>query len=184
MKKKLLIIGGIFLALNIATAIYYGIFTSLELLEKNVGGETFVYREVDGDYGKSGVIIESVSTELKNNYNIDCEANFGIFYDDPKIVSKEKLRSDLGCILSKESAEDFEKSKNFSDLIVKRNPIVKSVVVKFPYRNQLSIKLGALRFYPKLSYYFETKNYQSSPKIEIYNLKNNYIEYRMVIVEK
>ncbi|MFZ4648098.1 MAG: hypothetical protein ACOYMB_00495 [Patescibacteria group bacterium] len=183
MKKIILIILGSFLLLVFAAAFYYGLFSSENIVEKSVGGETLIYQERIGDYNKSNLTMDVVSAELKNNFGIECSIGFGVYYDNPQQVTTEKLRSEVGCILPKEASERLDEIQASSVVKVRRNPVVKSVISEFPYRNKISYVLGVLKIYPLLTKYLKEHNYQPAPSMEIYDLNNHNIEYRMVVVE-
>ena len=184
MKKNLLIIFGTLFIIILAAAIYYGLFNSPKLVEKNVGGETFVYQERFGDYQQSGPAMDTVYQELKNNFGLECPIGFGIYYDNPQEVAKENLRSDVGCVLSNESLDRLSEIQTSSILKTKRIPVVKYITTEFPYRNKISFALGVLKIYPKFSKYLSEHNYQSAPSMELYDIKGHRIEYRMAVVEK
>lgn len=184
MKKNLLIIFGSLFIIILAAAIYYGLFNSAKLVEKNVGGETFVYQERTGDYQQSGPAMDAVSQELKNNFGVECINGFGIYYDNPQEVAKEKLRSEVGCVLPNEALSQLTEIQTSPTIKTKRIPVVKYITGEFPYRNKISYVLGVLKIYPKFSKYLAEHNYQSAPSMELYDLKGNRIEYRMAVVEK
>ncbi|MCX6795389.1 MAG: hypothetical protein NT165_01490 [Candidatus Falkowbacteria bacterium] len=184
MKKAILIFFGVIFFLLLIGAFYYGLFFSIVISEKSVGGETLVYREKIGDYSQSEQTVDDVYSELKNNFGIECSIGFGVFYDNPQQVAKDKLRSDLGCILPESASNQVSELQDSPNLKMKRNPIVKSIIAEFPYRNKVSYMLGVLMVYPKLTDYLNQHNYQPAPSMEIYDHGGHRIEYRMAVVEK
>ena len=72
------------------------------------GGETLIYKPIKGDYRQSGKIMNSVYYSLLKEYGIETYKGFGIYYDNPRKVKKEKLRSEAGCILEN-NEYDLEK---------------------------------------------------------------------------
>jgi hypothetical protein len=182
--KTFFIIFGTFIFLVLGTAFYYGMFNKVNFIEKSIGGEVLVYQEMIGDYKQSGSKIDIVSQELKNNFNLDCQIGFGVYFDQPGQVAKEKLRSEVGCLLSKESISRFDEISLSKDLKIRRNPVARNIIGEFPYRNQISYFLGPLKIYSALNKYLKIHNYQAAPSMELYDSQKDRIEYRMVVVEK
>ncbi len=184
MKKIILFILGGLVLLILLAAFYFSLFSSVNISEKNTGGEILVYQERVGSYQQSGPALAKIFSDLKNNFGINCQIGLGIFYDNPQRVAAEKLRSDLACVLPGGDAGKLEKLQSSPSFKVKRNPVIKNVVARFPYRNPLSYVLGVIKVYPKISNYLVKHNYQPAPAVEVYNPQGGYIEYRMAVVEK
>ncbi len=43
--------------------------------------------------------------DLKDNYSIETTKGFGLYYDNPQDVDKDKLRSIVGCIVESKSSK-------------------------------------------------------------------------------
>jgi len=113
--------------------------------------------------------------DLKDKYGLEPTRGFGLYYDNPRDVAKESLRSVVGCII------DVGDSNNLSNVeekySVSEYPWSKSVIAEFPYKGSMSIMVGMMRVYPKLNKYFEAKNYTQTPIMEIYDQPNEKIQY-------
>lgn len=146
---------------------YYGLFASVVIEEKEKGGFVLVYEMHRGPYQEVAGIIERISASLLGEYNITASRGFGLYYDDPRAVRKEDLRSIAGCILDGQSDERIayigERYKTA------QYPKTKSVTAEFPFRGKLSIFLGIVKVYPKLGEYMVQHDYPPVPIMEIYD---------------
>lgn len=159
---------------------WLGGFTKVNVSEEIQGGETLVFKEVRGDYKKSGKMMDEVYYDLLNNEKIETTMGFGIYYDNPKEVETAELRSDAGCILTE---ADVDKAENLKEKYqVKRFPEGKYVVAEFPFRSKMSVMMSIMKVYPALSKFCEEKGYQTdTPVMEIYDVPNKKILYRKEI---
>jgi len=172
----LILLSGFFIAL-----IYSGLFSSVEIMEGDIGPYILVYQNHTGDYAGTGDIQNRIYQSLQKDFNVSATKGFGQYFDDPKKVPVEKLRSIAGCILEPEY-------RSLIPAIQKKYTIgeygkTKSVIAEFPYRNQLSIFLGVMRVYPKLEEYITNKGYPFSPALEIYDLGRKKIIYSFPILQ-
>lgn len=171
----LILIGGL-----IGGLFYFGILEEVTITEQEIGPLKIVYETYIGDYKDVGVIQDKIYSSLVND-GINTTKSFGIYYDNPKIVEKEMLRSEVGVIV-----EEIDYSKILAlrgKYNVRDIPKSKNVVATFPYRNKYSIMLGVFKVYPKLNNYLEEKDYKSSPAIEIYDKENQRIVYLFEIIK-
>ena len=156
---------------------YYGGFRKIQVQIQEEGGETVVYEKVKGDYKKTAAVMDKIYYSLLNDHNIETFKGFGIYYDDPKKVDKEKLRSEAGCILE---ITDVEKTpaleKNYQ---VKKLPEKQYIIASFPYKGKMSVMFSILKVYPALNKYAEASGYdENTPVMEIYDVPNGKIHYR------
>ncbi len=153
----------------------YGLFSSVNISEKNVGPYLLVYKMHIGDYKNVAPIVGELYNDLKNNYSIEAMKGFGLYYDNPQEVDKAKLRSIVGCIVEGRSVEDLKKVSNKYG--VKEYPSSKSVVAEFPYKGKISIFIGIFKVYPELASYIKEHKYPQTPIMELYDRPNERIEY-------
>lgn len=176
---KILSIITIVIALVVIMLLVYlsrhGLFSQIKIEEKNVGPYLLVYKEHIGDYKNTALVMDEIYYDLKDNYSIVTTKGFGIYYDNPKEVAKEKLRSIAGSIVEGSSLQDLGIIS--SKYTVKEYPASKSVVAEFPYTGKISIMLGVFKVYPKLNIYIDKKKYAPVPIMEIYDQPNGKIEY-------
>ena len=113
--------------------------------------------------------------DLLNNISVEAAKGFGLYYDNPREVEREKLRSIVGCILGKEDEKKIEDIKKKHK--IKEYPLSNSVVVEFPFKGMLSIFIGIFKVYPKLAEYIKNHSYSQVPIMEIYDTPNQKITY-------
>jgi effector-binding domain-containing protein len=166
---------GVLIILIVVTLSYYGLFSGISIAEKEMGGFWLLYEKHIGDYKEVGQVMDKMYARLLGEDAIEATRGFGLYYDDPKKVKKENLRSVVGCILDKqdENRIDYLK-KNYK---IKYYPASKSVVAEFPFKGTLSIFLGIFKVYPRLAEYITQHNYPPGPIMEIYDTPNETIFY-------
>ncbi len=168
--KKVAIILGVLLVLILFYLMNNGLLTSVKIIEKEIGPYTLVYGEHKGDYSKIVHVQKKIYETLAKDFKIKTTKGFGIFYDKPGTVPKEKMRSEGGCILEGKhnTKENIKKIKE--KLKVKEYPKVKSITVDFPLKSKMSIIIGTIKVYPKLNKYMTKKGYKPAPALEVYDL--------------
>lgn len=169
------VIIGIVIFICIFSLSRYGLFATVKILEKNVGPFLLVYKKHIGDYKNVGSVMDKLYYDLKDNYAIETTKGFGLYYDNPQEVSKDKLRSIVGCIIEGKTIEDIRQLTVKYGL--KEYPFSKSVVAEFPYKGKLSIILGVFKVYPKLSRFLKERKYTQTPIMELYDQPNERIQY-------
>jgi effector-binding domain-containing protein len=176
MLKKILIVLLVIIGLGFAFLVYSGLFHDIKFQKGTVGPYYMVYEKHVGDYSKIGSVMDKVYKQLLNEDKIDTNLGFGIYFDDPQSVSKDKLRSVAGCILNEKDYEKIEKLK--AKYKIKLLPSSEGTVTDFPYKNSFSVVIGVLKYYPALmEYYKNTKKKIQAPVIEFYDGKSNLIKY-------
>jgi len=173
--KLILSILGTLIILIVVTLSYYGLFTRISIAEKEMGGFWLLYEKHVGDYKEVGPVIDRMYSRLLGEDAIETSRGFGLYYDDPKKVKKENLRSVVGCILDKQDESKIDHLKKYYK--IKYYPATKSVVAEFPFKGTLSIFMGIFKVYPKLAEYIKQRNYTSGPFMEIYDTLHKKIFY-------
>ncbi len=159
----------------LATLARYGLFSSVSVTEKEVGPLLLVYKKHIGDYKNVAPVMDEIYYDLKDNHAIETTKGFGLYYDNPREVEKDKLRSIVGCIVEGKSIEDLTALNH--QYGIREYPSSKSIVAEFPYKGTLSVMLGIFKVYPKLSAYIDENRYPKTPILEIYDQPNMKIEY-------
>lgn len=174
MKSVLSVIGlvTIFILLTLS---YYGLFTKVKIAEKEIEEFWLIYEKHVGDYKEVGQVMDKIHSSLLGEDAIETSREFGLYYDNPKKVRKENLRSIVGCILDKQYEDRIEYlKKNYK---VSKYPSSKSIVAEFPFKGKPSIFIGIFKVYPKLTKHIEQNNYSQGPIMEIYDTPNGKILY-------
>jgi len=180
--KIILIIIGVILAIMAIVFIYYGGFKKVNCRIEKQGGETLVYKEMTGDYAKSGKLSDEVYYSLLNDYEIETFKGFGIYYDNPKEVENSKLRSEIGCIVEEKDRSKVSQIKG--DLKIKTYPEKSHIVAEFPFKGKMSIMFGLMKVYPAMDKFVkENGKNEDGAIMEIYDVPNKKIVYRKEIIE-
>lgn len=179
--KVTLIILGILIILIICIYAYYGGFKKISLNVENQGGEIMVYENVIGDYKHTAKYTDKIYYSLLNDKKIGTTKGIGIFYDNPQKIDKDKLRSDVGCIV--ENSDSITIARLSEEYQVKTLEKKDYVVSKFPFKGGMSIILGIMKVYPALNKYCEENGFKDSPVTEIYDVLNKKIVYRKEVIK-
>ncbi len=174
--KIVLIVLAALVVLVIAVYAYYGGFKEISFKIENQGGEFVVYENLTGDYSQSPKVSDRVYYTLLNDEKIETTKGIGIYYDNPKEVAKENLRSEIGCIV--ENADSSTLTRLSEKYQVKTLPQSEFVVAEFPFKGKLSILFGIMKVYPALDKFCKENGYIESPITEIYDVPNKKIIYR------
>ncbi|SKC62929.1 hypothetical protein [Maledivibacter halophilus] len=169
----LVIIVGIILFLN-----YVGFFSKIVIEEKKMGPYVLVYEEHKGDYKGTRKIQDNIYDSLLNKYGIETFKGFGVYYDDPKKVSKEELRSIAGCILEESDYNSIKKLKE-SNFKVTEIPKQNSIAVEFPFKNAFSVFIGIMKVYPEINKFVEKNGLNQKEIMEVYDVPAKKIIYIM-----
>ena len=168
---------GVIIVVIIVFLGYYGIFAGITVEEKTLDSFWMVYQKHIGEYKDVGPIMDAVYNGLKDDYSIATTRGFGLYYDDPREVPKEKCRSIVGCIL--ENADAGRADELREKYFVREYPVSSVVTAEFPFKGTLSIIIGIFRVYPKLGKYIKEKGYAPRPMFEIYDTPGKKAIYGM-----
>jgi len=174
MGRLLTIILGVAAAAVLVLA-YYGLFAPIVFTEKEMGPYMLVYEKYTGEYKKTVSIMEKINSKLLGEEGVFAGKLFGLYYDNPKAVETANLRSIAGCIVENVPDDKIKRLKD--NFLVAEFPEAQCVVVELPYKGFISIVLGTLRFYPKLTEYMQAHQYSMVPVMEIYDKPNRKINY-------
>lgn len=155
----------------------YGGFKPIHFKTKICGGELLIYKECKGDYRKTGSVMDEIYYALLDK-GIETTLGCGIFYDDPRHVPREELRSEAGCLLPEQHYDKLEKLGNS----FRKKELTRSeyLCTEFPYRNQFSILMASFKVYPALEKYLKKhEGLTKSTVIEIYDQEAGLIYYRI-----
>ena len=145
---------------------HLGFFKEVTIREDVRGPYHVLFQQHRGPYYKISDVIMNVEAEAKK-LNLDCQQAFGEFFDNPKEVDEDRLRSRGGCI----SMAPYPKIPigHETDTI----PEQKYVVATFDG----SPSIGPWKVYPKVQAYIEENRLHSSEQaIEIYTPKDGSLE--------
>lgn len=155
--------------------IYLGAFSSVTVSEQEMGPYHLVYRDCKGDYSQTGKIIEKTAKALTQE-GANLLRACGVYYDDPRKVKKEDLRSEVGFLVAEPDLVKFTASTSFK---TKTLPLQTYVTAEFPFKNMLSIYVGIFKVYPKLTQFAGERGYPPGPMMELYDQPGGHITYMM-----
>ncbi|MBN1621779.1 MAG: hypothetical protein JW871_04230 [Endomicrobiales bacterium] len=158
---------------------YMGVFSTPEVTEMETGPYTIVYEEFIGDYKKSGQVFERVGKAMEKE-GIKTTRGFGIYFDDPKMVPADKLRSHCGLVIEGDNLKMVpELKKKYNIQVIDKS---NRIVIEFPIKNMLSYVIGPMKCYPAFSEYSKEKGYKvDSPGYELYDMQSKKILFMMDI---
>jgi hypothetical protein len=180
--KVALIIIAIVIVLLVLIYAYYGGFRKISFTVEEQGGETLVYENMTGDYSQTPAVSDRVYQSLLSDYGIATTKGFGIYYDNPKVVEKSKLRSEIGCIV--ENVDSTTVTKLNAKFQIKTCPQTDYIIAEFPFKGKLSVLFGLMKVYPALEKYLKENGYADGAIMEIYDVPNKTITYRQEISTK
>ena len=183
MKTVLIIIAILVVIIIIFISIYayYGGFKKIESVVQSQGGETIVYESVTGDYSQTSKYTDKIYYALLDDDEVETTKGIGVFYDNPQQVDKDKLRSEVGCVLDNtDSALIARLSGKYQ---IKTLPEGNFLISEFPMKGKMSFIIGVMKVYPALNKYSQEHGYKDSPITEIYDVPNKKIIYRKEIIK-
>lgn len=153
---------------------YYGLFAKVTISEAFRDEILVAYNKHIGDYKEVGKVTDLVYERL-NNAGITTTKGFGLYFDNPEVTDKDKLRSIAGCIIEK--PDNIVSIDKIEGVKIEEIPASNCIIAEFPYNGKLSIIIGVFRVYPKLMPYIENKGYKAGPIMEIYDVPNKKLLY-------
>jgi DNA gyrase inhibitor GyrI len=171
---KLFFISVFVLVLAIFSFLFYmGAFQKVVVKTEHKGPYTMAYVEHVGSYSKISEPMKEMGEKLADA-GFDYSRSVGIYHNDPKSISKDQLRSEIGYIIADGDMDKIEANKDkFNFYTIEEGDYA---VTYFPLRNVLSYMFGPWKVYPAFERYFEEKKMTSySASVEIYDTKNKNI---------
>ncbi|RPI76266.1 MAG: hypothetical protein EHM45_13420 [Desulfobacteraceae bacterium] len=157
---------------------YMGMFSSVSVVEKDMGPYTLVYESFVGDYKDTGPVFERVQQALLKE-GITASDGIGIYHDDPAKVPADQRRSDCGSILpEKDLGRVPELQQKYKIKVLEKKL---SMVAVFPVKNTLSYMLGPMKGYKALADYAGAKGYRLAEPFEYYDMAGNKVCFVMPI---
>lgn len=165
------------------TYAYYGGFTTVTPFIKMCGGETLVYKKVIGGYSHIAKVSDAVHSELLNEYDIETDKEFGIYYNSSKNFGMNKLPSDIGCIIENKDVEKFKTTDIRFD--IGKLPEEEYMVIEFPFKGKLSGLVATMKVYPVFEAYAKQNGYVvDTPVMEIWDIVNKKTSYRKKLISQ
>lgn len=155
----------------IGVGFYLGIFSSVKIEKAAAGPYTIASLDHIGPYKNICAKIKNAK-KLLDEQAVIALAPCGLYYDDPKTVASDKLRSRGGYII-----EDNVKLEILEKQVIPSREVVLARVKAHPM-------IAAIKVYPKIEKYLTKNNLTiTGPCFEIYN-ENGVVEVQVPIAEK
>jgi len=181
------------LAISFATVafffIYIGIFSTPKVDKASAGPYHMLYIEHTGSYAEFNDSMKKVQNLVATKKIVKI-IPFGIYFDDPKVVAEENMRSWVGILIDKSEIAEVQDLVNKK--VLKLKTIAKQDYARttFPFKNMVSIYMGIFKVYPALEefstrhnfpqFVYKKTGYEKYYIMEIYRKDAGYIEYLMV----
>ena len=164
--------------LIVVVAAYFGVFYRVRVVEKHIGAVAVVYTKHIGEYSKVGPPMDSIYRQLKDREHVTTTRGFGLYYDNPQEVTKEKLRSVVGCVLddADTGALALLAENGYQTAVI---PASNSVYAEFPMKGMPSIIIGIFKVYPRIMRYQKENHIPQKPIMELYDTPGRKIGYIM-----
>lgn len=159
---------------------YLGMFSKVNVTEQKMGPYKYAYVEFTGPYEKSMPAFDEVNNALTAE-GIVSSLGIGVYFDDPKSVAADKLRSHCGSIIETKDYAKLAKLKGKVKTGVFKE--TNCIVAEFPIKNPLSFMVGPMKVYPAMSKYMLEKGYKGAAGYELYDMPNKITYYFMPIVK-
>jgi len=165
--KWLLIVVLVIVLLFVGFLAYMGYFSTPKVTEQKIGPYTLVYEEYVGPYSNTGKVLTKVYNALKAD-KIETTKGFGIYLNDPKSTTPDKLHSLVGCVLEKKDEKKaWQLRKKYKVMTWKAK---NCLVTEFPIKNDLSYMIGPMKAYPELNKAMQDKKVKLGACMELYDL--------------
>ncbi len=153
----------------------FGAFVPLKPETQTLEPMWIAYNTHSGPYQLIGPVCDGVCSAVNDLCGAAPELGFGLYFDNPRQVAKDQLRSLGGCILPTDKAEGLMNTP--LPFRMSLLPGGRAVVVRFPFRGRMSIMVGAMRVYPALGRYVTEAGLPEGPMMEIYDMNAGEIRY-------
>lgn len=169
-----------------AVLAYFGAFNSISVKEDWIGPYTLAYESHVGDYKLTGPSVDFM-LDLSQKLGANPVAGFGLYYDDPNVVEKEKLKSDAGILIE---SKDIGKFQNYArdphrdhKVLTREFPKTRMVIADFPLRGILSSFIGMMKVYPAILEYMNSHQLKMTYALEVYALGEKKVTYAFPVVK-
>ena len=149
--KKVLIVLLVLIVLGVIYLSTQGLFQSVEVEQRSMPGYRVVGINHVGPYEKIGDAFNQIH-KIADEQSVPVKM-IGVYFDNPNEVPAESLRSMAGIIVSE---ADSIKLSSLSNLTFLSIPAGEAAVSNFETGGMVSMIIGAMKSYPKLTEYVES----------------------------
>lgn len=150
------------LTLLVYLSFHLGVFKTVEIKEEVRGPYYLLYQKHTGPYFQISELISKIELSAKQA-SLSCDLTFGEYFDNPKEVDADRLRSRGGCL----SLQPYTRA--LDGLEIDHLPEQRYVIAKFSG----SPSIGPWKVYPRVQAYLDERRLHSMEEsVEIYDIKN------------
>ncbi len=151
-------LGLVLIALVLVGATYLGVFSRIEIEEREVGPYSLVYREMQGtDLQQVGAITSGLESLLEQN-GVTARRPFDIFYP------KDARPNEIGFVFTARLADETRvRLASVQGVLLRELPRQRALVTRFPWRSRLSFLVGYMKVDPALRAYRQKAGYKDAP---------------------
>lgn len=177
-RALLLVILGIILLIA-GILVHAGLFTRVEISEKQMGPYQTVYKPHTGAYHKISSVIDEISETLVLDDRLETSLSFGHYFDNPFEGSTKikDLKSHAGIIIDPSDTAELSALIMQHDFHSEMVPIGTYLVVELPFRSEFSKITGPLKVYSKINKYLNKEDFKMQSLIEIFDYQNSRLLY-------
>jgi DNA gyrase inhibitor GyrI len=152
---------------------YMGIFTSINITERQIGPYTYAYEEFVGPYQNTVPVFVRVNNFLSAQ-NVTAGNGIGVYFDNPAQVPAYKLRSNCGAVIDETDTVKLS-AVPLQQLKIGSIEQMNCAAAEFPIKNFLSYMFAPMKVYPAISKYMADKGYKPRESYEIYDVPDKKI---------
>ncbi len=161
MLKKFLITIGILAAILISVLAYEGLFKKAVAFEGEEGGYMLIGIDHKGAYKNIGNVFEKLRTSA-SAVGLKNPKFAGVYFDDPKTVKEENLRSLAGVIVENDGdAQKLMKIEGARAFAIEKGH---AVICDMKTKDFVSMIIAIMKAYPALGEYAEKHPFKTAPK--------------------
>jgi hypothetical protein len=134
--RRILIVIAVLVLLTIIALWYVGLFSKVTVEDKKAGGYYLAGQKFVGPYMKVAETMNRVDKICHDN-GISCTKGFSVYYDNPKTVPADSLRSFVGNIIEGKDTIKLAELQ-IKGLIIDTFEVSQALVIELPIKNSIS----------------------------------------------
>ncbi len=172
--ELILLFFGSFGAVIVLFLFYSGYFNPVLFKTQTLPQYYLALRPLVGDYKNSPSIQAELMQELVDG-GLVIDTTAGIYFDNPKELEKDKLRSLVGVVIKAEQLDLFKALHSDARLVELEEQ--KAFHTSWNYKSGLSIMLAIMRVYPAIFKRAKRDHFEIFQSIEIYDFSQKRLDY-------
>ncbi len=145
---------------------YLGYFNTVRFKVTKLPKLTLALMPFEGSYKESTALQVELFKRMQEA-GLTSDRSCGIYFDDPKKVASNRLRSLVGMVVAEHEKESFLALQTQAKLIELEED--EAIVSSFAYKSGLSILLAISKIYPAFDKYAKRNGLEKFQSIEVYD---------------